>query len=410
MLPQFQNMPRFDAVDPLGPNGLDTRARFLMPEGLIYLDGNSLGPLPAATPAMLADTVAREWGEGLIRSWNDAGWIDLPVTLGAAIARLLGAEPDAVVACDSVSINLFKLASAALAMRPQRHTILMEADDFPTDAYVMQGLARLAGVTLRRVPRAELLGALDDDVALLLLTHAHYVTGQVHDMAAMSAAALGVGALTLWDLSHSAGALVVRLDADGADFAVGCGYKYLNGGPGAPAFAYVARRHWDACAPALTGWMGHARPFDFAPDHVPAPAARRLLTGTPPILAMRALEAGVATFDGIDMAVAEAKSRALVQLFAAGAAEIAGISVDPLPTGRHGAQCIIRHPQARRVMTALIARGVIGDCRPPDAMRFGFPALTTRFADIGLSLAALQAVLASGEWQDARFASRGVVS
>jgi kynureninase len=195
-------MPRFDAVDPLGPNGLDTRARFLMPEGLIYLDGNSLGPLPAATPAMLADTVAREWGEGLIRSWNDAGWIDLPVTLGAAIARLLGAEPDAVVACDSVSINLFKLASAALAMRPQRHTILMEADDFPTDAYVMQGLARLAGVTLRRVPRAELLGALDDDVALLLLTHAHYVTGQVHDMAAMSAAALGVGALTLWSLSQ----------------------------------------------------------------------------------------------------------------------------------------------------------------------------------------------------------------
>jgi kynureninase len=381
-----------------------------MPEGLIYLDGNSLGPLPAATPAMLADTVAREWGEGLIRSWNDAGWIDLPVTLGAAIARLLGAEPDAVVACDSVSINLFKLASAALAMRPQRHTILMEAHDFPTDAYVMQGLARLAGVTLRRVPRAELLGALDDDVALLLLTHAHYVTGQVHDMAAMSAAALGVGALTLWDLSHSAGALVVRLDADGADFAVGCGYKYLNGGPGAPAFAYVARRHWDACAPALTGWMGHARPFDFAADHVPAPAARRLLTGTPPILAMRALEAGVATFDGIDMAVAEAKSRALVQLFAAGAAEIAGISVDPLPTGRHGAQCIIRHPQARRVMTALIARGVIGDCRPPDAMRFGFPALTTRFADIGLALAALQAVLASGEWQEARFAPVGVVS
>ncbi|WP_439547028.1 kynureninase [Sandarakinorhabdus sp.] len=406
MLPDPHHLAALDAADPLG----FARARFLLPDGLVYLDGNSLGPLPATAPALLAQAVADEWGQGLIRSWNDAGWIDLPVTLGAAIAPIIGAEPDAVVACDSVSINLFKLASAALALRPDRRTILMEAEDFPTDAYVMQGLARLAGVTLRRVPRADLPDALNDDVALLLLTHAHYLSGQVHDMAGMSAAAQAVGALTLWDLSHSAGAIAVQLDADGADFATGCGYKYLNGGPGAPAFAYVARRHWATCEPALTGWMGHAAPFDFAADHEPAPAARRLLTGTPPILAMRALEAGIDTFAGIDMAAAEAKSRALVQLFAAGAAAIAGVTVDPLPTGRHGAHCIIRHPQARRVMNALIARGVIGDCRPPDAMRFGFPALTTRFADIGLALAALQAVLASGEWQDDRFAPKGVVS
>lgn len=409
MLPDPETLAALDAADPLGPNGLDARARFHLPPRLVYLDGNSLGPLPAALADAMANTVAGEWGNGLIRSWNDAGWIDLPVRLGAAIAPLVGAEPDAVVACDSVSINLFKLASAALALRPGRRTILMEADDFPTDAYVMQGLAGLAGLTVRRVPRNELPGALTDDVALLL-THAHYVSGEVHDMAAMSAAARACGALTLWDLSHSAGALVVRLDADGADFAVGCGYKYLNGGPGAPAFAYVARRHRDACTPALTGWMGHAAPFDFTADYTPAAGARRLLTGTPPILAMRALEAGVATFGGIDLAAAEAKSRQLVQLFATGAAQLPGVRVSPPPPGRHAAHCIVRHPQARRVMAALIARGVVGDMRPPDAMRFGFPALTTRFADIGLALAALSIVLASGEWRDDRFAAEGMVS
>jgi kynureninase len=406
MMPSPAQLAALDAADPLS----HARARFRLPPGVVYLDGNSLGPLPAALPDRLAQTVADEWGEGLIRSWNDAGWIDLPVTLGAAIAPLVGAESASVVACDSVSLNLFKLASAALALRPGRGTILMEASDFPTDAYVMQGLAQLAGATLKRVPRAELVAALDEDVALLLLTHAHYVTSQVHDMAAMSAAAHAAGALTLWDLSHSAGALVVNLDADGADFAVGCGYKFLNGGPGAPAFAYMARRHWDAAQPALTGWMGHAAPFDFAADYAPASGARRLLTGTPPILAMRALEAGVATFDGIDLAAAEAKSRHLVQLFAAGAATLPGITVDAPPQSRHGAHVIIRHPEARRVMAVLIARGVIGDMRPPDAMRFGFPALTTRFADVGLALAALQVVLASGEWQEERFAPKGVVS
>ncbi len=406
MHPQPDHLAALDAADPLRA----ARARFRLPEGLVYLDGNSLGPLPAALPDAMAVTVAAEWGDGLIRSWNDAGWIDLPVQLGAAIAPIVGAEAGSVVACDSVSLNLFKLASAALSLRPGRRTILMEADDFPTDAYVMQGLAALAGVTLNRVPRSDLLTALNDDVALLLLTHAHYVTGQVHDMAAMSAAAHAAGALTLWDLSHSAGALVVRLDDDGADFAVGCGYKYLNGGPGAPAFAYLARRHWAAAQPALIGWMGHAAPFDFGADYAPAAGARRLLTGTPPILAMRALEAGVATFAGIDLAQAEAKSRALVRLFADGAAGLPGVTVDAPPAGRHAAHVIIRHPAARRVMAALIARGVVGDMRPPDAMRFGFPALTTRYADIGLALAALHAVLASGEWQDDRFAPRGMVS
>jgi kynureninase len=395
-----------DAADPLA----GVRARFALPPGVIYLDGNSLGPLPAATPAMLANVVARQWGEGLIRSWNDAGWIDMPLTLGARIAPLVGAAPDCVIACDSVSVNIFKLAGAALALRQGRRTIVCEADDFPTDRYVLDGLARLTGARLRLVARDQLHMALDSDTALVLLCHAHYATGAVHDMAAMTAAVHAAGALTLWDLSHSAGALQVALDTDGADFAVGCGYKYLNGGPGAPAFAYVARRHHAGLMPPLQGWMGHAAPFDFAHDYRPAPGVRSLLAGTPPILAMAALAAGVATFDGVDMAVAEAKSAALAALFAELAGALGGAITVEAPVPRHGAQVIVRHASARRVMAALIARGVIGDCRPPDRMRFGFPALYTRFADVVAAVAALGAVLASGEWQDARFDALGLVS
>ena len=394
-----------DAADPLA----GYRARFTLPPGIIYLDGNSLGPLPAATPAILADVVTRQWGDGLIRSWNDAGWIDLPVTLGARIAPLVGAAPDCVVACDSVSVNIFKLAGAALALRPGRRTILCEADDFPTDRYVLDGLARLAGARLKLVARADIAAALDDDTALILLCHAHYATGAVHDMAAISALAHAAGALTLWDLSHSAGALQVALDADGADFAVGCGYKYLNGGPGAPAFAYAERRHHAGLVPPLQGWMGHAAPFDFATDYRPASGVRSLLAGTPPILAMAALAAGVATFDGVDMAAAEAKSAALAELFARLAATIGGVTVE-VPVPRHAAQVIVRHPHARRIMAALIARGVIGDCRPPDRMRFGFPALYTRFADAAAAVAALAAVVDSGEWQGPQFDTLGVVS
>jgi kynureninase len=395
-----------DAADPLA----GFRNRFTLPPGIIYLDGNSLGPLPAAAPAMVADAVARQWGHGLIRSWNDENWIDLPMTLGARIAPIIGAEPTSVVACDSVSVNIFKLAGAALALRPGRHRLLCEAGDFPTDRYVLDGLGRLAGARVDAVRRADLVAAIDGDTALVLLSHAHYATGAVHDMAAMSATAHAAGALTLWDLSHSAGALHVALDADGADFAVGCGYKYLNGGPGAPAYAYAARPHHAGLAPPLQGWMGHAAPFDFAAAYRPADGIRRLLAGTPSILAMVALAAGVATFDGVDMAAAEAKSTALAIAFARLAAQIGGDTSVETPVPRHGAQVIVRHPQARRVMAALIARGVIGDCRPPDRMRFGFPALYTRFGDIGAAAAALTAVIASGEWQDARFEALGMVS
>ena len=396
-----------DTADPL----TFARARFRLPEGVIYLDGNSLGPLPVATPARLAAAVEGEWGDGLIRSWNDAGWIDLAAKVGAAIAPLIGAEPDSVIACDSVSVNLFKLAGAALRMRPGRRVIVLETDDFRTDRYVMEGLAGLAGAEVRAVARADIGAALGVDTALLLLTHAHFATGAVHDMAAMTAAAHDAGALTLWDLSHSAGALRVALDADQADFAVGCGYKYLNGGPGAPAFAYVARRHWDVLDPPLRGWMGHAAPFAFEDGWTPAPGVRRLLVGTPSILALTALLAGVETFDGVDMAAAEAKSAALVATFAELAATLPQITVEPPPPGeRHGCQLVLRHPEGRRVMAALIARGLIGDVRPPDRMRFGFPALTTRFVDVWDAVEVLRDVLASGEWREARFGVLGSVT
>ncbi|PZN95218.1 MAG: kynureninase [Alphaproteobacteria bacterium] len=399
-----------DAADPLRA----ARDRFRLPPGVIYLDGNSLGPLPVATPGLVADAVERQWGEGLIRSWNDAGWIDLPQRIGAGIAPLLGTTPDCVIACDSVSVNLFKLAGAALAARPGRRVILAEAGDFPTDSYILAGLARIAGAELRLVARDAITAALDADTALLVLAHAHYATGAVHDMAAMNAAARAAGVLTLWDLSHSTGALALALDADGADLAVGCGYKYLGGGPGAPGFAWVARRHHADLQAPLQGWMGHAKPFDFTQDYTPATGVARLAVGTPPILAMTALAAGVATFDGIDMALAEAKSAALVRRFAILAADIAArfpaLVVEPPPPGRHGAQLVLRHPRGRRVMAALIARGVIGDFRPSDRMRFGFPALYTRFTDLWDAAEALTQVLASDEWRDPRFDALGVVS
>jgi kynureninase len=411
MIPQSRaECAALDAADPLG----FARDRFTLPRNLVYLDGNSLGPLPAATGMRLARLVAGEWGQGLIRSWNDAGWIDMPMAIGARIARLLGAAPDSVIACDSVSVNIFKLAGAALAMRPGRRTIICEADDFPTDRHVIEGLADIAGARVVAVPRggvpAALAADVDGDVALIVLAHVHYATGAVHDIAGLSALAHAAGTLTLWDLSHSAGALALALDADGADFAVGCGYKYLNGGPGAPAYAYVAARHHDAFVPPLRGWMGHAEPFGFSDRWAPAPGVRRLLAGTPSIVALAALDAGIATFQGIDMPAAEAKSAALVAAFAGlVAARCPGVTVEP-PGQRHGCQIIVRHPEGRRLMAALIARGVIGDFRPPDRMRFGFPALYTRFVDAWDAAEALAGVIDSGEWQDSKFDRLGPVS
>ena len=386
------------------------RGRFSLPDGVIYLDGNSLGALPRRTAARVADTVMNEWGNGLIRSWNDAHWIDAPAKIGAKIARLIGANGDEVIVTDSVSVNVFKLAAAALALRPGRRVIVTEEGNFPTDVYVLQGLAALTGTELRVVPSGEIVAALDESVALLLLTQTNYRSGAVHDMAALTAAAHAAGALACWDLSHSAGAIAADLNAAQADMAVGCGYKFLNGGPGAPAFAFVARRHHDAFAQPLTGWMGHAAPFAFEGDYRPGTGITRMLCGTPGVIGMAALASGVATFDGIDMATAAAKSTALGDLLIALVEQRCPEIGIASPRSARGAQVSLSHPNAYEVCQALIARSVIGDFRPPDVLRFGFPALYVRFADIWDAVEYLSRVLASGEWRDARFAVRNAVT
>lgn len=386
------------------------RARFALPSGVIYLDGNSLGALPRRTPQRVADALTREWGDGLIRSWNDAGWIDAPAALGAKIAKLVGAAANEVIVTDSTSVNVFKLAAAALAMRPGRRVIVTEAGNFPTDVYMLQGLARLTGCELRVVPSDELLGALDETVALLLLTHTHYRSGAVHDMAALTAAGQAVGALACWDLSHSAGALAVELNGANADMAVGCGYKYLNGGPGAPAFAFVAARHHATFEQPLTGWMGHAAPFAFEGDYRPGTGMQRLLAGTPPVIAMAALASGLATFDGVDIGRAAAKSQALGDLFLDLAAERVPECAVACPRERRGAQVSLSHPDAYAVMQALIARGVIGDFRTPDVLRFGFPALYTRFVDVWDAVDVLADIIETGEWQAPEYSRRRAVT
>ena len=400
-----------DAGDPLA----FARDRFHLPEGVIYLDGNSLGPLPRATPARLAEVAAREWGEGLIGSWNAAGWIAAPARVGALIAPLVGSDPAGVIIADTTSANLFKLAAAALELRPERRLILCDAAEFPTDLYVLDGLARLAGreVEVRALPLGELGAALEGgEAALLLLSHVSYTRGDVRDMAGWTARAHAAGALTLWDLSHSAGALPVDLAGAAADFAVGCGYKHLNGGPGAPAWLYVAPRWREMARSPLSGWMGHAEPFAFSRDYAPAEGLARWLCGTPPILGLAALEEGVRTFAGVDMAAVAAKSRALSSLFLAEAERrLPGVfAVDPPAEASRGAHVVLGHAHAYPLMQALIAQGVVGDFRRPDLMRFGFSALTLSFAQVWEAAARLEAVWRSGAWREPRYAVRAAVT
>ncbi|WP_304187129.1 kynureninase [Phenylobacterium aquaticum] len=400
-----------DRDDPLAAR----RALFDLPEGLIYLDGNSLGALPRNVGERLGHAVGQEWGRGLIRSWNAAAWIDLPARVGGKIARLIGAEADEVICADSTSVNIFKLAAAALMMRPGRKVILSEPGNFPTDLYVLQGLAAFAGdVELRTVPADQIAEALDDSVALLLLTQVHYKSGRLHDMAALTARAHEVGALALWDLSHSAGALAVDLNGCGADLAVGCGYKYLNGGPGAPAFAFVARRHHEAFRSPLSGWMGHARPFEFVDAYEPGQGLARALCGTPPVLGMTALEAALEAFDGVDMGQIRAKSMALGDLFlelveqrcAGHGFEIAC----PRDARARGSQVALAHREGYAIMQALIAREVIGDFRAPDILRFGFTPLYVRYVDVWEAVERLVQVMESGQWREARFHQKAAVT
>ena len=402
-----------DAADPLA----HFRARFDVPEGVIYLDGNSLGALPTATPERLEQVVRQEWGTDLIRSWNTeeyggAGWIDLPQRVGAKIAPLIGAQAHEVIACDSTSVNLFKLIAAALAMRPGRKVILSEPGNFPTDLYMIAGLEAQGLATRRLAQREQIAAALDGDVALLLLTHVHYKTGALHDMAALTRAAHEAGALVLWDLSHSGGALPVDLNGCGADFAVGCGYKYLNGGPGAPAYAYVAERHHAALEQPLTGWMGHAAPFAFDDEYAPAPGVARLLCGTPPILGLAALEVGVDLIAEIGAERLYAKSQALSGFLLECLAE-AGVQLDlvsPADPAQRGSQLSFRHPEAYALCQALIARGVIGDFRAPDVLRFGFAPAYLRFADMAVAVHEMADILATGAWDKAEFRQRAAVT
>lgn len=401
-----------DGDDPLA----HARRRFRIPESRIYLDGNSLGALPANTPARLAQVIAKEWGEDLVRSWNAHDWIGMPARLGAGIAPLIGASEDEVIVANSTSVNLFKLAGAAVRLKAPRRVIVSERGNFPTDLYILQGLQTLLGgtIALRLVDRHEILNALSDEVALVVLTHVHYKTGALHDMRALTAAVHGVGAMMLWDLSHSAGAVEVCLDVDNVDLAIGCGYKYLNGGPGAPAFLYVARRHQRALQQPLSGWMGHAAPFEFDDVYRPADGMARQLCGTPAVLSMAALAEGIATFDGIAMLSVREKSKALGDLFlklVETRCSGAGIEIAcPRNADQRGSQVALRHPEGYAIMQALIARGVIGDFRAPDVLRFGFAPLYTRFVDVWDAVDSLSEIMAKGIWRTNHFRVRAAVT
>ncbi|WP_374308479.1 kynureninase [Dongia sp.] len=406
------NCEALDAKDPLAI----ARDRFHLPEGIVYLDGNSLGALPRATAEHVQTVIQAQWGHDLITSWNKHGWVDLPRRLGAQIARLIGAQSDEVVVCDSTSLNVFKLISAALALRPDRKVILSDNGNFPTDLYMAQGLAQLLSRDhhLEIVPPEAVIDRIDTDVAVVMLTEVDYRTGRRHDMATINAKAKATGAHTLWDLAHSAGALPVDLNGTGADFAVGCGYKYLNGGPGAPAFLFVARRWQDATQQPLFGWFGHAVPFAFETAYQPKPGIDRFLVGTPPVLSMAALECGLTTFDGIDLALVRQKSLALGDLMIRLVdQECAGFGLtlaSPTEGGLRGSQVSYAHSAGYAVMQALIARGVIGDFRAPDLMRFGFTPLYVRYQDIWDAVATLKAVLETAEWRLPAFNRRAAVT
>ena len=401
-----------DAADALAP----FRAAFDLPEGLIYLDGNSLGPPPSAALERLAAVARHEWGEDLIRSWNTAGWIDAPLRVGDKIARLIGAQPREVAVADSTTVNLFKLAAGALSLRPGRRGILTETGNFPTDAYALQGLAALLGdrADLKMVDAAGLVDAIDEATAVVVLTHVHYKSARRWDMAAVTAAAHAKGALILWDLSHSTGAVALDLNGCDADLAVGCGYKYLNGGPGAPAFVFVAARHQAAIRSPLTGWMGHAEPFAFEEGFRPAQDIRAQITGTPPVLALAALEAGIDVQLAADPARVEAKGLALAEMFIA---EVEARVADPrlrlasprTPAHR-GLHVAFAHPDSYAIVQALIARGVIGDFRAPDIARFGFSPLYQSFAGVWDAASAMAEVVDRREFDQPQFRARSAVT
>jgi len=422
--PTREQFAALDAADRLAP----LRQLFELPPEVIYLDGNSLGALPKATADRVQRTVRDEWGRGLITSWNHAGWIDLPRRLGDKIARLVGAAAGELAVADSTSINLYKVLWAALALQrrraPQRRVIVSERSNFPTDLYIAQSIAASHDCELRLVAADELAAALDPHSAVLMLTHVNYRTGAMHDMAALTRAAHDAGALSLWDLAHSAGAVPVELNGCGADFAVGCGYKYLNGGPGAPAFVWIHARHAAQFEQPLAGWMGHASPFEFSPEYRGSSGITRALCGTPPVLSMAALECGVDTVLAAEplggMRALREKSLALARAFADLVdARCAGHGlsvVSPRIDAQRGSQvCLTRSEGAYAIVQALIARGVVGDFRAgepgvPDILRFGFTPLYLRFVDVWDAVEHLREVMQAGEWRQPRFNQRHTVT
>ena len=422
-VPTREQFAAMDAADRLAP----LRQLFELPPEVIYLDGNSLGALPKSAADRVQRTVRDEWGRGLITSWNHAGWIDQPRRLGDKIARLVGAASGELVVADSTSVNLFKVLWAALSLQragPQRRVILSERSNFPTDLYIAQSLAAARGFELRLAAAEELVTALDERTAVLMLTHVNYRTGAMHDMAALTRAARDAGALAIWDLAHSAGAVPVDLNGCGADFAVGCGYKYLNGGPGAPAFVWLHGRHAAQFEQPLAGWMGHASPFDFSPEYRGAGGITRALCGTPPVLSMAALECGVDSVLAAEplggMRALRDKSLAMTRAFADLVdARCAGHGlsvVSPRIDAQRGSQvCLTRPEGAYAIVQALIARGVIGDFRAgepgvPDILRFGFTPLYLRFVDVWDAVEHLRQVLHEGQWREPRFNRRQTVT
>ena len=425
LVSSLQDCEVLDQSDPLR----SLRQQFELPQGVIYLDGNSLGVLPRATAARVAQAVTHEWGQNLIKSWNTAGWFKLPQQVGDKIGRLIGAQQGEVVAADSTSINLYKVLAAALniagADAPHKKKIVSERSNFPTDLYIAEALCKERGFILQLVEAEGIAEALHDDVAVLMLTHVNYRTGAMHDMAAVSALAHARGILTVWDLAHSAGAVPVDLHAAKADFAVGCGYKYLNGGPGAPAFVWVHPRHTDRFWQPLAGWWGHAAPFEFTPDYRPAKGIARYQCGTQPILSLTALDCGLDAFLAAEslggMAALRRKSLALTGLFMQLVrARLHGYGFDivtPIQESLRGSQVsLICAEGAYAIVQALIARGVIGDFRAgdgdqhPDILRFGFTPLYIGYADVWHAVEQLWQVMDSGEWRDARFALKNAVT
>ncbi len=408
-----------DAADGLA--GL--RERFVLPDGVIYLDGNSLGPLPREAAARLARVISREWGEQLIRSWNDAGWFELPLRLGDRVGALIGAAPGQTVVCDTTSVNVFKALHAAMRLRPDRDVIVAEAGSFPTDLYMIEGAIAAAGgrhrMRLIGTDGPTLESLLDERVAAVVLSHVDFRTGALRDLAGDTRRAQEAGALVIWDVCHSVGVVPIAFDADAIDFAVGCTYKYVNAGPGAPAFVSVARRHLDAARQPLSGWWGHAAPFAFETGFRPDAGIRKFLCGTQPILSMRGVEFALDALEGFSIAALRAKSLSLTGLFMArldawqAAAGPAGEQIaiaTPREARLRGSQVSVACAHAYPVVQALAAQGVIGDFREPDIMRFGFAPAYLRHADAWDAAEALTSCLDTGTWREPRFAHRAVVT